>query len=128
MKPPCELIANEILPAARSLTARKLIEEYGLSQRKAADLMGLSQPAVSQYRRNRRGHRTGIFARNPEILKMVNDLVKKIASGTPVEEQTVEFREICRAILRKGLICDLHKQGDPSLENCTICLDGRFDV
>jgi hypothetical protein len=59
---------------------------------------------------------------------MVDTLVKRIASGIPIEEQTIEFRNICRALARNGAMCELHKKEEPGLENCTICIDGRFDV
>lgn len=128
MKPPCEVIATEVLPAARALVAKKLVQKYGLSQKKTAELLGLSQPAVSQYRRNLRGFKLNIFQENPEIMELVDSLARKVATGLPVEDQTVEFRDMCRTMLKEGLVCDLHRRKDPSLQDCTVCVDGRFKV
>ncbi len=46
---PCEFSVREILPAVRSIVAQKLIKERNLSEYKAANLMGLTPAAVSNY-------------------------------------------------------------------------------
>ena len=51
----CEKMVHGVFPVARSLIAKKLTEVYGMSQTEAARKMGLSQPAVSQYRKDVRG-------------------------------------------------------------------------
>jgi len=122
MKPVCEIIAQEILPAARSFLAKKLIDDYKLSQRRVAKLMGLTQPAVSQYKRNLRGHKIEIFTSDPTLLSMMESFAKKIAEGMSIEEQTREFRKICKFMSKNGYICTIHKRNEPLLENCNICL------
>jgi len=123
MKPPCEIIANEILPAVRALTAKKLIEGYGFSQKKTAILMGLTQPAVSQYKRNLRGYKIEPRIKSPEIEKMIDNLAKGIASGISIEEQTLQFHNICKTLCKEGIMCEIHKKMEPSLENCKICMN-----
>lgn len=125
MKPPCEVVCLEILPAARAYVANRLADK-GLPQIKIAELMGLTQPAVSQYRRKMRGLNTDMFEKDPELRKQTDGLVEKTAKGMPVKEQSFAFREICRYILKKGLACDLHKRNDASLEDCDICLTSDF--
>lgn len=121
MKPPCELIVNEILPAIRSITAKKLIEDYGFSQKKVADLMGLTQPAVSQYKRNLRGYKVEVLTKNPDVLKTLNIMIERIATGISMEEQILQFRDICKMLYKSGVICEMHKREEPGLEKCKIC-------
>jgi len=125
MKPPCEVIAMEILPAARAYVANKLAER-GLSQTKTAELMGLTQPAVSQYRRHMRGFNIGMFEKDAEVLKMMNALVEKVARGVPITEQTLFFRDVCRVVLSKGMACGLHKKNDRTLDDCKLCIGSGF--
>ncbi len=126
MKPLCEVIALEMLPAVRAMIARKLVVNYGLSQKQAAEKLGVSQPAISQYKRDLRGFKTGIFKENPKLLEDVNSLAKRIASGelNPLQA-TIAFCELCKAIRFDGTGCQLHKKLDPSLETCTICMENR---
>lgn len=75
MKIEWELIANEIVPSLRSLIARELTEGYNLNQSEAASLMGISQPAISQYLRRIRGKNERVFSNNEIIAES-----KKLAS------------------------------------------------
>ena len=85
MKPLCELMGIEILPTVRAMVAKKLIDTYGLSQKQAAEKLGTTQPAISQYKRNLRGYRTSVFTANPGLMSMVDSLAKRTASGLPLE-------------------------------------------
>lgn len=51
----CEVMTNDIFPGLRALIAKELINQYGISQKEAADLLGITQPAISQYIRSLRG-------------------------------------------------------------------------
>ena len=70
MKPVCEIIVQEILPSVRAMVAVKLTNTYGLSQEQAAVKMGTSQPAISQYKREIRGHKSRVFKQNPKLAEM----------------------------------------------------------
>ncbi|MBI2578606.1 MAG: hypothetical protein HYW26_02745 [Candidatus Aenigmarchaeota archaeon] len=77
MKIEWELIASEIVPSLRSLIARELIEGYNLNQSEAARLMGISQPAISQYLRRIRGKNDRVFS-NDEIISEARKLASVI--------------------------------------------------
>lgn len=125
MKPVCELISQEILPSMRALVAVQLTKNYGLSQEQAALRLGTTQPAISQYKRSLRGYKTGIFKRHPKISEMVESMTKRAASGEISPDQvTLEFCKICTYMRRNGLICEMHKERNPLLENCRVCLEG----
>ncbi len=88
-----EIIVQEILPTARALVAKKLIANYGLSQKQAASKLGLSQPAISQYKRDLRGSRVHIFKDNLQVMEKIDELAKRIASGELTQDRA--SLEIC---------------------------------
>ncbi len=55
MKVPCELIIWDILPAIRREFARILVEDFNLTQRETAKKLGVTESAVSQYMKFKRG-------------------------------------------------------------------------
>lgn len=123
MKPFCEMISVDILPTARALVAHKLITEFGLTQRQAAERMGMSQPAISQYKRQLRGVKKTVFEESPELQAMVNELAKRLATGQASgTDSTLLFCTMCKAIRFHGRGCELHRRMDPSLQSCNVCL------
>ena len=125
MKPVCELIVQEILPSMRALVAMQLTKDYGLSQEQAALRLGTTQPAISQYKRSLRGYKTAIFKKHPKLSEMMESLTKRAASGEVSPYQvTMEFCKICTYMRKNGLMCEMHKERNPLLESCTMCLEG----
>lgn len=90
----CETAVKTVLPVARASVARKLVDSFGFSQTEAARRMGISQPAISQYRKNIRGRAAGSFAGNPAFAQAVGELAKRIAEGSVPPKQIPE--ELCR--------------------------------
>ncbi len=123
MKPVCEVIVQEILPSVRAMVAVKLTKTYGLSQEQAAKRMGTTQPAISQYKREIRGHKSRVFKQNPKLVEMVENIAKKAASGElAAHDITLEFCGICKYLRSQGIICDLHRELNPSLASCNVCM------
>jgi len=122
MKPFCEVIVTTVLPAIRSLITKELLNTYNLTQKEAADLLGLTQPAISQYNRESRGFKVKILEKQPEIMKMIDDLSKNIVSGkvNPKEMQS-KFCKICKAVRSSRVICHLHEEIYPSIAPCLKC-------
>jgi len=52
---PCEYILWNGIPNIRKVFAETLIKQYGLSQREAAEKIGITPSAVSQYLSKKRG-------------------------------------------------------------------------
>jgi predicted transcriptional regulator len=98
MKPHCEFVVKEFLTSARAFIAKKLIEEYHLSQSRTAKLLGMTQPAVSQYKRDLRGKKK-IFENDPKVLEMMDSIAKRLASNELNHDQLVyEFCKICKCM------------------------------
>ncbi|MBL7160249.1 MAG: hypothetical protein ISS93_00145 [Candidatus Aenigmarchaeota archaeon] len=99
MKTVFEVISQEVLPCMRSLVAKKLIDQ-GFSQKKAAETLGLSQPAVSHYKRDLRGKRAGIFVNYPQLLEDANGIAVRVASQEiSMDQATSEIFEVCRQLM-----------------------------
>lgn len=123
MKPVCEMIVQEILPSVRAMVAVKLIKTYSFSQEQAAKKMGTSQPAISQYKREIRGHKSRVFKNNPKLMEMVDSMAGRVATGELSSlDITLEFCRICRHIRSHGLLCEMHREQHPAMEGCSICI------
>jgi len=123
MKPFCEVVVTTVLPAVRSLVTRQLTTDYNFTQQEVADLLGLTQPAISQYLQQSRGTKVKILEKQPEIMTLIDDLTKDVVSAKlrPRELQS-KFCEICKTIRKKRIICFLHEEIYPSIAPCSECL------
>lgn len=95
---PCEIIVWQILPALRRELARKLIQDFGLSQKEAAEKLGLTEAAVSRYIS---GKRADFEIPNGKVSKEIKKSANKIIGGN---KKTV-INETCR-------ICDILKSNN----------------
>ena len=96
MKFEWENITQEIVPSLRAMIAQELINNYNLNQTEAAKLMGVSQPAVSQYLRRIRGKNNRIFL-DTEILSETKK-VALVIFEKKLGEQDIdrEFTRLCK--------------------------------
>jgi len=102
MKTVFEVVSQEVLPCVRALVAKRLIEN-GYSQKKAAEKLGLSQPAISQYKRDLRGQKTGIFTDYPQLLEDAGQIAKRVASGEiGIDQATLEIFNTCKELMDKS--------------------------
>jgi predicted fused transcriptional regulator/phosphomethylpyrimidine kinase/predicted transcriptional regulator len=117
-----EIVVDEFLPTFRSLLAERL-RERDLTQSEVAEVLGISQSAVSKY-----AH--GEVARNDRVLndERVTGLVADLAEGLADGELTgvgalVECEILIRRLERDDLLAELHAAAMPGLTE----YDG-FDV
>jgi hypothetical protein len=91
MKTPCEVVVWYILPPIRRELTKCMMEDYGLSQKEAAEKLGLSSAAVSQYLSDKRGKgKIGLI--NEEVLNQIKKSAKSIIDGN----DAIAIKEICR--------------------------------
>lgn len=100
MKIPCEIIVWQVLPVIRREFARTMIKNHKLTQKKAAQKLGLTEAAVSRYVSGKRGTSEIL---DGEILKEITKSVNKIVegNGTSMIEETCR---ICSLIKASGTI------------------------
>ena len=73
-----------LLPAIRAIIAKELVLNYGISQEEVARMMNITQGAVSQYIRKRRG-KTIIKSKNLE--NYIKELCENLKRGSNFEEE-----------------------------------------
>lgn len=111
-----------ILPAIRSIITKDLLSTYHLTQKEAAGLLGLTQPAISQYYGESRGFKVKLLEKQPRIMKMIDNLTKDIVSERMnSKEIQSKFCAICKSVRESKIICRLHEDIYPSIVPCSEC-------
>lgn len=72
MRPPCEIVVWYVIPTIRSELAKELLNK-GMKQKEISVLLDITQPAVSQYISDKRGH--GIKF-NDETQSLIREFAK----------------------------------------------------
>jgi len=118
-----EIVVDEFLPTYRSLLAEAL-REHGLTQSEVAELLGISQSAVSKYVH-------GDVEQNDTLLENrgLRDLVKRVAEGLASGEMRsvqalVETEVFVRELEQGGPLATLHEEAMPELAE----YGGEFSV
>jgi predicted transcriptional regulator len=122
MKPFCEIIVSDVMPALRAIITDELSKSYGLSQTQISKKLGITQPAISQYKSEMRGQKTKILLSNKKIMELIGQFSHEIATkDIGAAETHRKLCAICKKIREEGIICELHKEmlSDGS---CGICL------
>lgn len=122
VKPYCELVVKEVLPCVRALLAAELTKE-GLTQAKAAVKLGVTQGAISQYRRAHRGWKAQKIERDPAITAEIKKFARKLIDSE-TDAITVHniLCSVCRIARSRGLLCEGHKESLAGLDNCKLCM------
>ncbi len=72
----CEIAVKSFATPLRAAVARELVLTHGLTQEEAAEMLGVTQAAISQYVSKSRGRILGI-----ELLQELDEIVKEFASA-----------------------------------------------
>jgi hypothetical protein len=121
---PCEVAVKSLVPSLRSTIAKELIQTYGLKQKDVANLLGITQTAVSKYIRHVRGTVIEIGSIE-EVRPMIDEIVVLLANGGLSRDELLgKLCRICEIVRRKRLMCELCKRADPSMDihKCFACL------
>lgn len=127
---PCEVAVRSLVPALRSAIARELTQTYRLKQKDVARLLGVTQTAVSKYTRHVRGIVLKVEDVE-EIQPTLKEIVVSLANGRMSKYELVaKFCVACEIVRRKGLMCELCKRSDPSIEvqQCFVCHSDTHSV
>lgn len=98
----CETVVKDVLPSIRSLIAKEL-KDRGYTQTEIAELLDITQPAVSQYLSKARGAKVQRIEDHDASYERVTGLVDMLLEGRPDEELAEEFCETCIAVRDAGL-------------------------
>jgi hypothetical protein len=108
------------------------MEEQGLKQDQVAEILGISQSAVSKYSRKVRGHAITVDGIG-EIRPLIDGIIILLLDGKRQNAELLElFCQACVAIRRTSLMCVFCRKSDPKIkiEECRFCVslvseDGR---
>jgi len=124
MKVPCELIVKVVLPTIRASMAMELVEKHGLSQKEAAEMLGITTAAVSQYlSRKRATSRDRVAFKSEEFDEAVRRAAEAIALGPGEVEAMEEICRCCRKMRSDGILCELHGEITAGLDDCKFCTE-----
>ncbi len=119
MKLPCELVVWYVLPSIRSELAKELVK-LGLPQKEVSESLGITQAAVSQYVKEKRG-KTMKF--KEEVKEMIRELAKDMARYDTFGNLTLRTCEVCTKVKTDKTLCELHKEQDIVPEGCNVCFE-----
>ena len=103
---PCEVGVKTVLPAVKAIMARSIVEKHGLNEKEAANVLGLSQSAVSRYVGRERGNLLEIEGKT-EIVDLIDQMVSHLMKQPDKKTEFLRlFCQICQFIREKGLMCD----------------------
>ncbi|MDF2956699.1 MAG: putative transcriptional regulator [Candidatus Alkanophagales archaeon MCA70_species_1] len=115
MKLPCETVVWYVLPKIRAELAKSLLE-LGISQKEISKKLGVTQAAVSQYARGKRGRYMEL---GEDVSNDIKELAKCIAKND-LSEREVIFR-ICSICMKvKAKISSWY-----GIDECNMCKGDR---
>jgi len=120
---PCEVAVKSVIPAIRSAIARELTQSYGLKQQEVAELLGITQTAVSKYASHCRGAVLEV-REVTNVQAILKETVFSLANGEMSKYELAEkLCKVCSIIRHSGLMCELCELSDPAIDNnkCIVC-------
>ncbi len=114
---PQELEVWFVLPAIRRELTKDLIESHKISQKEVAEVLGITDAAVSQYLHAKRG---GTLKFKPGELAKIRAVAKKIMKDKKKSMHHISL--LSKELIGSKTICELHRTHDASIpKNCAIC-------
>ena len=119
---------KSVIPTIKALIARELVEKHGLKQDEAAELLGISQSAVSKYTRKVRGYVIKVDDLE-EIEPLIDEMIGLLVSGTCRRGAFLKcFCQTCVLIRKTSLMCQFCQKADQNIkiEECGFCLKSNL--
>jgi predicted transcriptional regulator len=121
---PCEVATRSVIPAVKALIARELVERHNLKQDKVAEILGISQSAVSKYTRKVRGY--VIEIENIEAVQpLITDMIALLTNKSYPRAKFLRlFCLTCSIIRRRSLMCEFCRKSEATInvEECKFCV------
>ena len=109
MKIPCELVVWYVLPTIRREVARELVKTHGMTQAQVAKKFGVTDAAISQYLKKKRGENQ-LIEDSPQyeiFLDEIKAAADRIAENT--SEFSTEMCRICTVVKSTGLLAKIYE-------------------
>jgi predicted transcriptional regulator len=121
---PCEVGVKTVLPAVKAIMARSIVEKHGYNEKQTANLLGLSQSAVSRYVGRERGTNLIAIENTQEVLTLIDQMIISLLKEPQDKNKVLElFCKTCTTIREKGLMCAKCQDEMPKewAEKCFFC-------
>ncbi len=116
---PQEIEVWYILPAIRKEFAKVMIEK-GLNQKETAKKLHLTEPAISQYLKDKRAKEIKF---NPKVKAEIKKSVDNILKDSSTQVLIMELQKTLKVIKQEMILCDMHKKVDSTIpSNCDQCV------
>lgn len=129
---PCELVTEHLLSIVRRLLAQVLVKENGVSQVQAASILGVTQPAVSNYiHLDPRMSEHVLGKAIEDVQATVKAFSEDLLEGRL--DQTEAMRRICGLCIglrTRGPLCTIHAEDVPYIRrgSCSLCITDLTDI
>ena len=110
MKIPCEVIVWYVLPIIRREVASELVNVHGMTQADVARKFGVTDAAISQYLKKKRGGNTELeqSPSYPKLMEAVRESAQSLAdSKTEIE---YELCKLCNTVRTIGLLDEIYRR------------------
>jgi len=121
---PCEVAVKSVVPAVKALMTKELVEKYGLKQDRVAEILGISQSAVSKYTRQVRGYVIKIDNID-EVQPLIDEMIGMLVSGSCQRMELLRFFcRTCMTIRKTGLMCQFCQKTESRVQirECSFCI------
>lgn len=108
-----------VVPAIRRALVNEL-KKKGLRQKEIAVLMGITEPAVSNYVKDKRATMCNACL-STAFEQEISKATDKILKDKNPDDVVREINRLCLFVKEKKIICDIHRSKDIKLKGCEIC-------
>ena len=123
MRPPCEIVVWYVIPTIRSELAKELLN-LGMKQKEISELLDITQPAVSQYISDKRGHGLKF---NDETQKLIREFAKGLVEEKYNQRDIIpHVCQICKKVKTDEILCQLHKEKGKMPTDCDACMSSHL--
>lgn len=114
---PQEIEVWYLIPALRRELARIFVEEYNLSQKKTAEILGITDAAISQYLSSKRGSEIKFSGKDlDDIKRAAKDIIENN------QDIMKKLYALSSSLRKSKIICNIHMSQDKSVDKfCDIC-------
>jgi predicted transcriptional regulator len=114
---PQEIEVWYVIPAIRRELAKEMARSK-LKQKDIAKLLGLTEPAVSQYLKSKR-------AKDIKFEKIIQSRINVAAHNIMKDNKNMifEIQDICEKVRKSGSLCKIACKYHDLQENCCVCMN-----
>jgi len=114
---PQEIEVWYLLPALRREVTKALVEKHKLSQRKAAEILGITEAAISQYKNSKRASKIKFSKDEKELIERASNKIVK----NPEHIMNYMYA-LSKAFKGSQFLCRLHRKHDAHIgKDCKLC-------